>query len=321
MTNDRRDVSGGESPPTRRRIFREAAIEAHRQGARPGRPLHISAAWTRWATRLVVGALVAAVTFAATARVGEYAEAAAVVRREGRLVVTSMVAGAVRSVEVATGQRVTAGQLLARLDDAAEQAELERAQREYEQRLVALLRRPAQSELRERLAAVDVRLQLAQTHVRQRQIIAPCDGIITDTRVQLGEPVAPGDPAFSIERDDARTVVVGLFPGRYRPLLDADEARFYLEVEGYPDSRYEVALRSLADEVIGPEEAMRHLGRGNQGALELAGEVVVVTVDAPDAFIADGVEYRLFEGMQGTLESKVRAETVLEALVPALKKL
>ena len=113
----------------------------------------------------------------------------------------------------------------------------------------------------------------------------------------------------------------GLVRLQGRTLLDSDEARFYLEVSGYPGGRYEVALRSIADEVIGPEEAMRYLGRGNQGTLEIAGEVVVVTVEAPSSFVADGVEYRLFEGMHGTLESKVRSESILEALIPAIKKL
>ena len=51
------------------------------------------------------------VVFAATARVGEYAQGLAVVRREGRVVVTSAVSGTVQSLEAKPGSHVAAGQV------------------------------------------------------------------------------------------------------------------------------------------------------------------------------------------------------------------
>jgi biotin carboxyl carrier protein len=308
--------------PERRLIFRDAALAAHRRGARPGHPLHIASSWTRWAVVVTVAMVLAGLVFAATARVGEYAEGRAVVRREGRMVVTSAVPGTVQRIDVRLGQRVAAGQVLVRLDDAAQRAELTRVEREYEQRLIELLREPADDARRERLAGLDGQLALARARAAERSVLAPEAGVVSDVRVRPGQPVAPGDAVVAVEQDAAQTVVVGLFPGHYRPLLSAADTRLFLELEGFPDSRQEVTVRSVADEVVGPAEAMRYLGRDREGALDLSGPVVVVmTVLASDSFAADDTEYRVFDGMQGTLEARLRSATLLETLVPALQQL
>ncbi len=295
-------------------------MEAHRRGSRPGRPLHILPTWTRWAVRVTVLCVIAGVVFASTARVGEYAQGMAVVRREGRTVVTSAVSGTVQSIEVRPGQRVEAGQVLVRLDDAGQRAELDRVDREYEQRLIELLRSPADDTRRERLAALDAQRQIAEARLRERAVTSTQPGLVSDVRVRPGQPLSPGDAVVSVEQDAARTVVVGLFPGHYRPLLSAADTRLFLELQGFPDSRLEVSVRSVADEVVGPAEAMRYLGSDRQGALELSGPVVVVeTVLPSDTFEADDTEYRAYDGMQGILEARLRSETLLETLVPALK--
>lgn len=306
----------------RRAIFRDAALHAHRRGAGPGRPLHIVDTWARWAIGVMLSLMVAGLVFAVSARIGEYAQGIAVVRREGRVVITSAVPGTVQRVEVSTGERVAAGQVLVQLDDAAASAELARVEQEYRQRLVELLRTPADDGKRERLSGLDAQLQLARARVRERQITASEPGLVSDVRVRAGQPLAPGDAVVAIEQDAARTVIVGLFPGHYRPLLSAAETRLFIEFEGFPDSRHAVTVRSVADEVVGPAEAMRYLGRDRQGALELAGPVVVVETElSADTFVADGTEYKVYDGMQGVLEAKLRSETLLETLFPALQRL
>ncbi|EDM79250.1 hypothetical protein PPSIR1_03898 [Plesiocystis pacifica SIR-1] len=306
-------------------VFRRAAIEAHVRGGREGRPLHIVDTWTRWAVRVSVIVLVFAVVFAGTARVGEYATGIAVVRHEGRIVVTTPVSGTIQAMSVSPGQRVRAGQVLAHLDDAAQRAELQRVQNNYEQRLLELLREPGDSARRDRLAALDSELQRARAELEARAVLAPEDGLVSDVRVRPGQLLSPGDSVCSIERDSPSTVVMGLFPGHYRPLLEDVERRgdvLFLELEGFPDSRHAVFVRSIADEVVGPQEAMRYLGRDHQGTLELSGPVVVVeTLMASDTFRAEGTEYRVYDGMQGTLEAQVRAQTLLEVLFPALREL
>jgi multidrug efflux pump subunit AcrA (membrane-fusion protein) len=303
------------SEDRRRSIFRAAAREAHRGGDRPGRPLEIVPLWTRLAELVTVVLMVAVVIFAATARVGEYAEGIAVVRREGRMLVTAATAGTVASVEVEAGRRVAAGEILVRLDDTTERAAWEHAEQGYERQLVEVLRDPDDASKRERLTIADAGLRQAEAKLRERTIVAPEAGLVSDVRVRRGQPVTLGDAVVSLEQNAARTVVVGLFPGQLRPLLSAADTRLYLELEGFPDSRQEVVVRSVAAEVIGPNEAMRYLGRDHQGALELEGPIVVVETELPsDLFVADETEYRVVDGMQGRLEAKLRTATLLEIL-------
>ncbi len=305
-----------------RRIFRDAALVARRHGGRPGRPLHIVSTWTRWAIRVTVLAVFASLTFAVTARVGEYAQGPAVVRREGRAVITSAASGTLQDIEVKPGQHVVAGQVLVRLDDATQRAELSRLEREHQQRLVEFLRDPEDAVRREKLTSLDAQRQSAAARLREREVRAPETGVVSDVRVRSGQLVAPGDAVVSLERDSAQTIVVGLFPGHYRPLLTEADERLELELEGFADSRIDVVVRSVADEVVGPAEAMRYLGPDREGALSLGGPVVVVeTVLPQDTFVADDTEYRVFDGMQGVLKAKLRSATILETLIPALKRL
>ena len=82
------------------------------------------------------------------------------------------------------------------------------------------------------------------------------------------------------------------------------------------------SLRALRHGAVVTAEAMRYLGPDREGALALSGPVVVVVTVLPtDTFVADGTEYRIYDGMQGTLEAKLRSTTLLEALVPALQHL
>lgn len=307
------------APP--RSIFRPAALDAHGRGDRPGRPLGAVSRWTRLAELVLLAVFVSATIFAATAEIGEYAQGIATVRREGRVLVTSAVSGTVQKIEVGSGQRVAAGAVLVRLDDASERAELDRAEQAYTRQLLELLRAPQRDSegKRQRLASSDAAVQLARAKLRGRTIVAPESGVVSDVRVRRGQPVVLGDALVSLEQEDARTVVVGLFPGHYRPLLSAADTQVYLELEGFPDSRGEVVVRSVADEVIGPAEAMRYLGRDRLGTVELRGPIVVVETELrSDLFAANDTHYRIFDGMQGTLEAKLRSATLLETLLETL---
>ena len=303
-------------------IFRARALEVHQQGESPGRPLEVVSSWTRWAVRVTVLVVAVGLGFAALAPVGEYAQGPAVVRREGRTIVTSSASGTVRSVARRPGQRVEAGELLVRLDDAGAEAALARVEHEYEQRLVELLRAPEDEARRERLTSLGAELELARARLDERSVRAPSAGLISDLRVREGQRVDPGDALVAIEGEAAQTVVVGLLPGHYRPLLSAEASELVLELEGFPDSRVEVDVREVADEVVGPAEALRVLGRDREGAMQLDGPVVVVEARlASERFASDDVDYRIYDGMQGRLEAKVRAATLLEILIPALRRL
>jgi L-asparaginase/Glu-tRNA(Gln) amidotransferase subunit D len=58
-----------------------------------------------------------------------------------------------------------------------------------------------------------------------------------------------------------------------------------------------------------------------QGAIELRGPIVIVEAELPsDSIHADGATYRVYDGMQGRVEAKLRARTLLETLIPALER-
>lgn len=315
---------GGHAPPVApeapRAIFRAAALHAHRHRDVAGRPLALAPRWTRWVSSVTTAACLAGLAFAALAPLGEYAQGIAVVRRDGRTLVTSTVAGIVQEVRVRPGEHVQAGQVLLRLDDAAPRAELRRIEDEYGQRLVELLRRPDDAGARQRLSVLHAERALARAHVGERTLVATQAGIVSDVRVHVGRVISPGDAIAAIEGDRARTVVVGVFPGHYRPMLSGD-TRLFLELEGFPTTRIETALRKVAGEVVGPVEAMRFLGRDREGAIDLRGPVVVVeSALESDAFTADDTTYRIYDGMQGVLEAKLRSRTLLERLVPHLQR-
>jgi biotin carboxyl carrier protein len=301
-------------------LYRAAALDAHRRGDAAGRPLAIVSIWTRLAVATSVLAVVSALSFAASVRVSEYGEGIALVRREGRMLVNSPVAGTVEHIAASPGQHVRAGELLVRFDDGAQRAALERAELGYELRLVELLREPSDTTRHERLAAAETERRLALAHLHARTCVAPHAGVVADVRVRSGVSVGIGDAIVSLEREGARTVVIGLFPGHVRPLLAADETRVLLELDGFPD-RHELEIRSIADDVVGPNEALRTLGRDLQGAIELRGPVVVVEAELPsDSIMSQGSTYRVYDGMQGRLEAKLRARTLLETLIPALER-
>ena len=48
--------------------------------------------------------------------------------------------------------------------------------------------------------------------------------------------------------------------------------------------------------------------------------MIVVTVLPADTFSSQGVEYRIYDGMQGTLEAELRSETLLDLLLPDLEE-
>ena len=133
------------------------------------------------------------------------------------------VAGAVLSTHVEAGERVTRGQLLARIDDTAirdqflsarsglttAQTNADFAARELD-RMETLLKAGAISErdaeqarranvaAQSALADARARLSLAQELVNDTQLRAPFDGTVSDRQVSAGDIVQPGSAMFTI---------------------------------------------------------------------------------------------------------------------------
>ena len=96
-----RRLSAVLSPAT---IFREEALEYHVRGNRTqGDLLRISPRWTHWTYWLLVAVLVAGSTYIVFGHLNEYATEFAVIRDEGRTMVTASTGGTITSIAVQPG--------------------------------------------------------------------------------------------------------------------------------------------------------------------------------------------------------------------------
>src|SRR5215813_1046347 len=97
------------SPST---IFREEAVAYHVRGNRTqGDLLRIAPRWTYWTYWLLVAVFVASSTYIVCGRLNEYATGVAVIRDEGRTLVTASTGGTITSIAVQPGQYVEAQQM------------------------------------------------------------------------------------------------------------------------------------------------------------------------------------------------------------------
>jgi membrane fusion protein (multidrug efflux system) len=114
--------------------------------------------------------------------------------------------------------------------------------------------------------------------------------------------------------------VVALLPGRYRPLLRAgDKLRF--EIDGFHNRARELTVDRIGEQIVGPAEATRYLGRDLSDALSVQGPVVLVQATLErTSFDADGQHYDFAAGMYGKAEVAVRTEPLVYAFVPSLKQ-
>jgi membrane fusion protein (multidrug efflux system) len=302
-------------------LFRREALERFQTLDEAHDPLRISPAWTRWTYWALLAALVGAILFALIGEVKEYASGLAVVWMGTRDDVTAEAGGTVGAVEVAPGQRVRPGQVLVRLHEAQEAAELSRLDQEFELQLINRLRDPSDPGPEQALIGLRTQRQLASERLGERTLRAPSAGVASDVRVRPGQYLTAGQPVLSIVRDQDRPTVVVLLPGEFRPLVRRGmPIRF--EISGYRYAYQKLTVESVGDEVVGPSEARRYLGAEIGDSVQLTGPVVILKarLERP-TFQAEGRRYRFHNGMHGTAEVEVRSEKILVTLVPGLKAL
>ncbi len=303
-----------------RQLFRREAIE--HQSARTARAemVRIAPRSTAWAMRLLVVAMVVALFFLSVGRVNEYASGPALVRIDGRTSLSSSRPALVQSIEVRPGDRVEEGDVLLQLFSSEEAADLESATREFDDQLVKLMQRPNDATAREALVTLRTRRELARARLDQRSLRAPHRGTVGDVRVRPGQLVEPGVAVLELRGDQADTNVVALLPGRYRPLLKPG-AKLRFELDGFHRRAHELVVKEVGDNIVGPTEAVRYLGREQADALQLQGPVVLVQASIPSGnFEADGERFEFAHGMQGKAETIVRNEPVAYAFLPGLKQ-
>ncbi len=301
-------------------LFRREAIEARRSRGLAAELVVIDASATSWGFRLLCVGMVALLAFMTLGRVNEYAAGPAFVQLDGRTPLTADSAALVSSVAVKPGDRVSQGDELVRFHAAEELSELQAASVEFEHQLAKLLLRPDDAVTREALVSLRSRRDLAQERLDRRVLRAPAAGIVGDVRVRPGQLVEPGLRVIDLQSAATAATVTALMPGRYRPLLRAgDKLRF--QVDGFKNLPHELVVSRVGEQIVGPSEAARFVGRDLADAFSIQGPVVLVEATLPTtSFSMDGQPYDFASGMFGTAEAVVRNEPIAFAFVPSLKQ-
>lgn len=303
-------------------LFRKEALDYHQGTAEAGGTvLRLSPAWLRYSYWLLVTVAVAGALFATVGTVHEYAEGPAVVRVVGRTDLTAKAAGTVSSVEVAPGQRVAAGMVLVRFYTAQEAGELDKINKEFHLQLIKTLRDPSDKLARQAMTSLLSQRDLAESRLEERTVRAPHAGIASDIRIRAGQALLPGESILSLIGEQTRFTLVAMLPGRYRPMLRPGMP-IRLELSGFKYEYQNLTIDSVGNEVVGPAEIKRFLGQELADTVQIREPVILVQARLPKStFVTDGKTFSYYDGMQGTADARVRAESVLVTMVPGLKAL
>ncbi len=302
------------------KLFRREAIEHQRARDMRAELVVLDVNATAWGFRLLCAGMLALLAFLVLGRVNEYATGPAFVMLDGRTPLTADSPGLVTSVTVKPGDRVERGDELVRFHRAEEDAELHAAAREFDSQLAKLLLSPDDPLAREALVSLRSRRDLANQRAERRVLRAPHAGVVGDVRVRVGQVVEPGLRMIDLQGAASAATVTALLPGRYRPMLRAgDTLRF--EVDGFHQLAHELVVRRVGEQIVGPAEASRFIGRDLADAFSIAGPVVLVEATLPSTrFAMDGQGYEFSSGMFGKAEAIVRNEPIAYAFVPSLKQ-
>jgi multidrug efflux pump subunit AcrA (membrane-fusion protein) len=235
--------------------------------------------------------------------------------------VASPTAAILESVDVAAGDRVVAGQAVARLNADVERYDVLRAEQAFEQHLVRRLAEPADRELEAAVAEARGALERARARVRERVLTAPRDGVVDDIRLVAGQPVEAGQTVISLGPEDGDLKLVCAIPASHRPALEAGQLLRF-EPLGYPFSYQRVVVTSIGNRVFGPSELRAVFSREIGDTFEVDGPVVVVEAAMTGrSFAFDGVDYTFHPGMLGRADIRLADDPALFVLFPFLSRL
>lgn len=303
--------------------FRAEAIEHYLSSASrvQGDVLRVNPVWVQRLYQITLIMAVFVGTFVTVGRVSSFATGPAVIRGEGRSIVTSATSGTITHIDVTRGQRVEVGQILAQLNDAEERANVQRFEDEFDIVLATSLRTPGDLGLRRRVGEAGLERELAHARQAQRVIKAPRAGIISDLRVRVGQFLPAGEHVGAIVDESSAFTIAALVPGRYRPQV-AVGASLRLEVDGYANVYQELTIETVGDGLLGPEEVRRFLGPDVPLGVIPQDPVVVVQARLPTAhFMVDDMVFPYFDGMLGRASVRIRSERILVSLIPSLRAL
>ena len=153
------------------------------------------------------------------------------------------------------GQRVATGEVVAQLETALERAPLVQAELRLREaksdlkRARSLRESQAVSDKAREAAEIAVGLRTAEREVAReqlarRQLRAPIDGVITETRYEPGEVVTPGSPAATLMDLDVLELAVGV-PG-YQISRVVPGASAVVSVPAHGDEPFEGTVHEVA---------------------------------------------------------------------------
>ena len=309
-----------DQPEQRHGIYRLEAVEEARAPKRKyGDVLAIAPLWLHAAYWVVAAFFVAVFIIAAFARVNEYSRGPAIVAASSKTVITTRSAGQVAAVLVTPGQLVQDGQVLLRLNDEQESAELARLENEFDQQLARSLLERSDKVARETLIGLRAQRDLARAKLAERSIRAPKAGRVSDVRARAGQYVATGVPIISLLELEPRFRVMALLPGASLPEVKPGMP-LRLELVGYSYAYQTVRVVDVSQQVIGPSEARRFLGPDVADSVLVEGPVTLVQAEIDGtSFMVDGRELGFHDGMPAMAEVPVRQVRLVVLLAPWLR--
>lgn len=311
-----------DAPDQRHGIYRLEAVEEARAPKRKyGDVLQISPLWLHASYWVVAAFLVTSIVVGAFARVNEYSRGPAIIAASSKTVITTRSAGQVAQVMVAPGQLVREGEVLLRLNDEEESAELARLQNEFDQQLARSLLERGDKVAKETLVGLRAQRDLARAKLLERSIRASKAGRVSDVRAREGQYVAAGVPIISLLELEPRFRVMALLPGASLPEVKPGMP-LRVELTGYSYAYQTVRVVDVSQQVIGPSEARRFLGSDVADSVLVEGPVTLVQGEIEGtSFTVDGRELGFHDGMPAMAEVPVRQVRLVVLLAPWVRRL
>jgi membrane fusion protein (multidrug efflux system) len=194
---------------------------------------------------------VAAVT---VARLQDDVQAVGTLRSRQSVMLRPEDAGRVAEIAFRDGTRVKRGQVLVRLDDTLEKAQLSQAeaqlsiaranvQRNEELVAQSFVARSVLDESRANLQVAEAQTALARAHLTRMRIAAPFDGVVGITKVDLGDYVKEGADLVNLEDIDALYVDFRL-PERLQARVHAGQ-QATVTVEALPGQPFAAVVQAI----------------------------------------------------------------------------
>jgi len=128
-----------------------------------------------------------------------------------------------------------------------------------------------------------------------------------------GEAVVTREPAAASDT----LSVTAFLPGELAPLLSTGMP-LHFALRGFPKDAWLLRIDAVADALVTRAEALRQLGRDDDGALP-PGPLMCIHAHLPSLhFVSDGRDATVVPGGNGQVEVRLGSHSILQALFPSL---